>query len=136
MAHDSNLAVQPLNHLPFISRVKGLLQQFFFSFFLSTYKVYILPIALNIASIFKSWQNWWKQKGTKFWRMCTLGRLICFLPVHKWRNSTHWIPKYALDALTNVKAIANLEHLMNIKVLLGLSCVLMLLEVMHKLIKI
>jgi hypothetical protein len=67
--------------------------------------------------------------------MCTLNRSICLLPLHKWRNTTHWIPKYGLDALTNVKAIANLEHLMNIKVLFGLSFVLMLLEVMHNLIK-
>jgi hypothetical protein len=64
-----------------------------------------------------------------------LSRLICLLPLPKWRNITHLIFKYGLDALTNVKAIANLEHLMNIKVLLGFSCVLMLLEIMHNFIK-
>lgn len=38
MAHYLNLAVQPLNHLPFISRVEGLLQQLFFSSFPSSYE--------------------------------------------------------------------------------------------------
>jgi hypothetical protein len=43
--------------------------------------------------------------------------------------------KMALDNLTNQQATQNYEHLRDLQILLGLACILPLLEFMHALIK-
>jgi hypothetical protein len=66
MAHYPNLVTQPLNHLPFISRVEGLLQQLFFSFFPSSYEGVHFSHSLKHHLKFQQLENLMETKRNKF----------------------------------------------------------------------
>ncbi len=122
MAHKTNLTIVVLSKLPLVSRIKSMLQ-FLYSFFAHNFKK-LLEFTKFVKTLETKWLNLLKNVKTHWISMLNL--LKCLLARYK-----SLVVKMHSNCVKNIYDHDNFELLCDLDLILGLPCVMPILEVVH-----